>query len=343
LTSETMSKKLEVETFQGVVSTLANQLRYRKQKIKSEEELSKKTWVEAEESKLEESIDGRVDKEKKFALIDSARLEQTMLREAVRNLKIEKIRLMKRVDAAGEKRNDTEVVQKNNPEAGEVTDKLVIARHKDEMLGEELEEMVNVAQEHQEKLQMIANKIEHALSKKSKLGTALLNAENFQFKMEDDEMKVKDEPTIHMEDVKEDKKLSELKEKIANVEKEIEEKSRNLEDTLATIGRLIEDDKNHTIKLEEKKKQVEELRLMILLEKKKVDDERNEFMLKFEEERDNLARRELAVNISLANLNMDIEKEKTKKLRLDNNEHDRNENDDMTATNSQQAGIHTTI
>ena len=81
----------------GVVKTLASQVRYTHQKMKL-------SMVEREEKVLEESMEGRLEKERNLAVIESARSEQSMLREAVRNLKIEKIRLLKRMDAYSEKR-----------------------------------------------------------------------------------------------------------------------------------------------------------------------------------------------------------------------------------------------
>ena len=155
ITAEKTSKTVEVETLQGVLNSLANQVSYRKLKMKTEEETMKRTWVETEEEKLESSIEGRLDKEKKLAVIESARLEQTMLREAVRNLKIEKIRLVKKLEAVVEKKNVAEVAKKCVLELEDVRNKLATAEQMDEKLGEELEEMINVATEYQEKLDTI--------------------------------------------------------------------------------------------------------------------------------------------------------------------------------------------
>ena len=155
ITAEKTSKTVEVETLQGVLNSLANQVSYRKLKMKTEEETMKRTWVETEEEKLESSIEGRLDKEKKLAVIESARLEQTMLREAVRNLKIEKIRLVKKLEAVDEKKNVAEVAKKSVLELEDVRNKLATAEQMDEKLGEELEEMINVATEYQEKLDTI--------------------------------------------------------------------------------------------------------------------------------------------------------------------------------------------
>ena len=83
----------------GVVKTLASQVRYTQQKMKMDMEEMKLSMVEREES-----MEGRLEKERKLAVIESTRSEQSMLREAVRNLKIEKIRLLKRMDAYSEKR-----------------------------------------------------------------------------------------------------------------------------------------------------------------------------------------------------------------------------------------------
>ena len=88
----------------GVVKTLASQVRYTQQKMKMDMEEMKLSMVEREEKVLEEVMEGRLEKERNLAVIESARSEQSMLREAVRNLKIEKIRLLKRMDAYSEKR-----------------------------------------------------------------------------------------------------------------------------------------------------------------------------------------------------------------------------------------------
>ena len=52
------------------------------------------------------------------------------------------------------------------------------------------------------------------------------------------------------------------------------------------------------------------------LEKRKIEIERVEKIAQFKEEKNNLERKELALNISLASLNMDIERERSKMMRF---------------------------
>ena len=84
---------------------LPRQVRYTEQKMKMETEEMKLSMVEREEKVLEESLEGRLEKERNLAVIESARSEQSMLREAVRNLKIEKIRLLKKMEVYSDKKN----------------------------------------------------------------------------------------------------------------------------------------------------------------------------------------------------------------------------------------------
>ena len=318
ITAEKTSKTVEVETLQGVLNSLANQVSYRKLKMKTEEETMKRTWVETEEEKLESSIEGRLDKEKKLAVIESARLEQTMLREAVRNLKIEKIRLVKKLEAVDEKKNVAEVAKKSVLELEDVRNKLATAEQMDEKLGEELEEMINVATEYQEKLNTIVEAIEISVEKKTHVEKVLRSKKYEDLDVSDVGVEVKDVDVSQLVNMKTDEKLSDVKSKIICVEKEIEEKSRTLEELLLTIGSFVEADKKTMSFKEERKKRVEELQEKIDTEKKKVEIEREEFLAKIEEERNSLAKRELTLNISLAGINMDIEREKSINLRNKN-------------------------
>ena len=315
ITAEKTSKTVEVETLQGVLNSLANQVSYRKLKMKTEEETMKRTWVETEEEKLESSIEGRLDKEKKLAVIESARLEQTMLREAVRNLKIEKIRLVKKLEAVVEKKNVAEVAKKCVLELEDVRNKLATAEQMDEKLGEELEEMINVATEYQEKLDIIVKEIEISVEKKAHVEKVLRSKKYEDLDVSDVGVEVKDVDVSQLVNMKTDEKLSDVKSKIICVEKEIEEKSSTLEELLSTIGSFVEADKKKMSFKEERKKRVEELQEKIDTEKKKVEIEREEFLAKIEEERNSLAKRELTLNISLAGINMDIEREKSMNLR----------------------------
>ena len=318
ITAEKTSKTVEVETLQGVLNSLANQVSYRKLKMKTEEETMKRTWVETEEEKLESSIEGRLDKEKKLAVIESARLEQTMLREAVRNLKIEKIRLVKKLEAVDEKKNVAEVAKKSVLELEDVRNKLATAEQMDEKLGEELEEMINVATEYQEKLNTIVEAIEISVEKKTHVEKVLRSKKYEDLDVSDVGVEVKDVDVSQLVNMKTDEKLSDVKSKIICVEKEIEEKSSTLEELLSTIGSFVEADKKKMSFKEERKKRVEELQEKIDTEKKKVEIEREEFLAKIEEERNSLAKRELTLNISLAGINMDIEREKSINLRNKN-------------------------
>ena len=65
---------------------------------------------------------------------------------------------------------------------------------------------------------------------------------------------------------------------------------------------------------EDIRRKVEQLKENIVLEKSRIDVER---IAQFREEKENLERKELALNISLANLNMGIERERTRRGRLD--------------------------
>ena len=80
MSAEKASRTVEVETLQGVVKTLASQVRYTQQKMKMEMEEMKLSMVEREEKVLEESLEGRLEKERNLAVIESARSEQSMLR-----------------------------------------------------------------------------------------------------------------------------------------------------------------------------------------------------------------------------------------------------------------------
>ena len=77
MTAEKASRTVEVETLQGVVKTLGSQVRYTQQKLKMEMEEMKLSMVE---KVLEESLEGRLEKERNLAVIESARSEQSMLR-----------------------------------------------------------------------------------------------------------------------------------------------------------------------------------------------------------------------------------------------------------------------
>jgi len=318
LTAEKYSKTVEVETLQGVVNSLASQVTYRKQRMKTEEESMKMTWVGTEEEKLEASIEGRLDKEKKLAVIESARLEQAMLREAVRNLKIEKIRLVKKLEAAVEKKSVADVEKKSVLPLEEVKNKFAIAQQMDKKLGEELEEMINVATEYQEKLGIIVKEIESRVEKKAALDEVLRSKKSKDLDVSDVEVEVAEVNISQLPDSKADEKLHDVKLKIMNVEKEIEEKSRVLEELFSTIGSFVEADKKKMDLKEERKKRIQELRNEINVETRKIENERVEFLAKIEEERNSLAKRELTLNISLAGINMDIEREKTVNLRNKN-------------------------
>jgi len=318
LTAEKSSKTVEVETLQGVVNSLMNQVSYRKQKMKTEEESMKITWMGTEEEKLEASIEGRLDKEKKLAVIESARLEQAMLREAVRNLKIEKIRLVKKLDAVVEKKSVVEVEKKSVLPLEDLKNKFTIAQQMDDKLGEELEEMINVATEYQEKLGITVKEIEIGVEKKAVLEKVLMSEKSDDLETFDAEVKVTEEDMSQLVDMKTDDKLNDIKLKIMNVEKEIEEKSRVLEELFSNIGSFVEADKKKMVLKEERKKRTEELKNKINAEKRRIEKERVQFLAKIEDERNSLSQRKLALNISLAGINMDIEKGKTVKLRNQN-------------------------
>jgi len=318
LTAEKSSKTVEVETLQGVVNSLMNQVSYRKQKMKTEEESMKITWMGTEEEKLEASIEGRLDKEKKLAVIESARLEQAMLREAVRNLKIEKIRLVKKLDAVVEKKSVVEVEKKSVLPLEDLKNKFTIAQQMDDKLGEELEEMINVATEYQEKLGITAKEIEIGVEKKAVLEKVLKPEKSEDLETFDAEVNVTEEDMSQLVDMKADDKFNDVKLKIMNVEKEIEEKSRVLEELFSNIGSFVEADKKKMVLKEERKKRTEELKNKINAEKRRIEKERVQFLAKIEDERNSLSQRKLALNISLAGINMDIEKGKTVKLRNQN-------------------------
>merc|ERR1712179_856272 len=276
------------------------------------------TWMGTEEEKLEASIEGRLDKEKKLAVIESARLEQAMLREAVRNLKIEKIRLVKKLDAVVEKKSVAEVEKKSVLPLEDLKNKFTIAQQMDDKLGEELEEMINVATEYQEKLGITAKEIEIGVENKAVLEKVLKPEKSEDLETFDAEVNVTEEDMSQLVDMKADDKLNDVKLKIMNVEKEIEEKSRVLEELFSNIGSFVEADKKKMVLKEERKKRTEELKNKINAEKRRIEKERVQFLAKIEDERNSLSQRKLALNISLAGINMDIEKGKTVKLRNQN-------------------------
>ena len=117
----------------------------------------KLSMVEREEKVLEESMEGRLEKERNLAVIESARSEQSMLREAVRNLKIEKIRLLKRMDAYSEKRKGPEVSKQDVVGLDDFTKRFILAQQVDNTLRMELEQLISVAME--EKLNRIVEDI----------------------------------------------------------------------------------------------------------------------------------------------------------------------------------------
>ena len=92
-----------------------------------------------------------------------------------------------------------------------------------------------------------------------------------------------------------------------------------MEEILATVGSLVLADREKMKMEEEKRKMVEQRKEEIVLEKRKIEIERVEKIAQFKEEKNNLERKDLALNISLANLNMDIERERSKRIRLGGN------------------------
>ena len=76
MTSEKASRMVEVETLQGVVKTIASQVRYTGQKMKMEMEEMKLSMVEREEKVLEESLEGRLEKERTWQLLSQPGLSK---------------------------------------------------------------------------------------------------------------------------------------------------------------------------------------------------------------------------------------------------------------------------
>ena len=272
MTAEKASKKVEMETLQGVVKTLASQVRYTEQKMKMEMEEMKLSMLEREENMLEESLEGRLEKERNLAVIESARSEQSMLREAIRNLKIEKIRLLKKMAVFSDKKNIPGVARQEVNGLEDYTNRFILAQQVDNKLKQELEQLISVAMEHQEKLNTKVEQIENDVEKKCELEMIVrTDVKIDSVKEEVIETEFKEENTAeHIDSKKDDPKRNALKEKIKSVEKEIDEKSSALEEILATVGSLVLVDRKKMKMEEEKRKMVEQRKEEIVLEKRKI-------------------------------------------------------------------------
>eukprot|EP00092_Neocalanus_flemingeri_P016752 GFUD01018117.1.p1 GENE.GFUD01018117.1~~GFUD01018117.1.p1 ORF type:complete len:403 (+),score=155.88 GFUD01018117.1:51-1259(+) len=318
LSAEKSSRMVEVETLHKVVESLSGQVRYTQQKMSAEMEEMKLFVVERKEEMLEESAEGRLEKERNFAVIESARSEQSMLREAVRNLKIEKIRLLKKMEVFPDRKQMAGTVREELVGLGDCVDRFVLARKTDVKLRQELEQVISVTMEYQEKLDRAANQIEKAVKKKLELERVLATSVKMETAGEDDSQvngALKDhENTAEVVETKTDKKrIIFVQEKIQSVEKEIFEKSSALEDILRTVGSLVSADREALKREEEKMRRVEQLKEMIVLEKRRIEGGRLVKIAKFEEEKEKLERKEFGLNIKLANLNMEIERVRSRR------------------------------
>ena len=285
--------------------------------MKMEMDEMKLSMVEREEKVLEESLEGRLEKERNLAVIESARSEQSMLREAIRNLKIEKIRLLKRMDVYSGTKKVPEVAKQEVVGLEDFTNRFILGQQVDNKLRHELDQLISVAMEHQDKLNRTVEQIEKDVEKKCELEMIVgTDVKIDSVEEEVIETKFKEENTAEHIHSKKYEKLNALKEKIKSVEKEIEEKSSALEEILATVGSLVLADREKMKMQEEKRKMVEQRKEEIVLEKRNIEIERVEKIAQFKEEKNNLERKELALNISLASLNMDIERERSKMMRF---------------------------
>jgi len=298
---------IEIETLNGEVENLRSQVRYQKLKMMSELEEMKLRGVEEDEEILEHSIESRLDKERNIAVIEAARAEQSLLREATRQLKVDKIRLSKKLDVFNDRKQEPDVSLSSLVKLDEHSNRIAIAQDLDVKLGMELQEVICIATEHQEKLTDSVKIIEKAFKKKIELleyFTAIFDNTNheestIQFKKEDEIVK-------EVIDIKADRKaITTIGDRIKRVEKDIEDKSKALEEVLRDLDGLVASDREKL--MENRKESAEKLKEVIISEKRKIVILRREKFAKFEEEKDHLERKELGLNISLANLNMVIE------------------------------------
>ena len=185
MSAEKASRTVEVETLQSVVKTLAGQVRYTQQKIGAEVEDMKLFMVERKEEVLDDSLEGRLEKERNLAVIESARSEQSMLRETVRNLKIEKIRLMKRMEVSSDRKQMAGVVKEKVVRLDDYTKRFILAQQMDDKLGQELEQLISVAMEYQEKLDKAAKQIEKDILKKGEMEMVLATSVKMEEEKED--------------------------------------------------------------------------------------------------------------------------------------------------------------
>ena len=93
--------------------------------------------------------------------------------EPVRNLKIEKIRHLKRIKVYSDEKKVPKVAKQEVDGLEDFTNRFILAQQVDNKLRQELEQLICVAMEHQEKLNKIIEQTEKDIQKKCELETIL--------------------------------------------------------------------------------------------------------------------------------------------------------------------------
>jgi len=257
LTAEKISRAAEVESSKKIIQSLYDQIRYTEEKLKQEFEQAKESSIMKTSKEYDCVSEENIKKEQNLVLIEAARGEQSLLRDAIRNVKKEKIRLTQQMELFQDKKLALKSPIKQEPEALKEVDMTKMETliqecyEKDKILEQEVIQAQNVASGHIDRLIATVKRIEKLLEKKRKLLSLIggkvsvdrsVKVECSKYTVSSSVKKNDDKTSYSYENSEDTKVFNPTETKIHNIEKEIEAKNQQLEANLKLIGELMSND-----------------------------------------------------------------------------------------------------